>query len=94
MEQNKVAADESGRIRAAVRGYLLENHLFTSDQRQLADDASLLEKGIIDSTGILEIILFLETSFGITVQDSELLPENFDSVNNIVRFIQRRANPQ
>ena len=94
MEQKKIVPDEFSRIQEAVRGYLLENHLFTSDQSQLGNDASLLEKGIIDSTGILEIILFLETEFGVSVQDSELLPENFDSVNNIVRFVQRRTASQ
>jgi acyl carrier protein len=85
---------EAAQVESEVRSYLLENHLFTSDDAQLSNDASLLEKGIIDSTGILEIIMFLETKFGVTVKDSEMLPENFDSVNNIVRFIQRPKTSQ
>jgi acyl carrier protein len=72
-----------------VRGYILENLLFSSDAAELPNDASLLERGVIDSTGVLEIILFLEGEFGIQVKASEMLPENFDSVNNMVRFVCR-----
>jgi len=72
-----------------VRGYILENLLFTSDGSGLANDASLLDMGIIDSTGVLELVTFLEESFGVKIQDSEMLPENFDTVNNIVRFVER-----
>ena len=78
-----------GQVRARIRGYILENLLFTDDPSQLPDDASLLDRGIIDSTGVLEIVLFLESEFGVKVQDSQMLPENFDSVNNIVNFVQR-----
>jgi acyl carrier protein len=85
---------DTAHVESEVRGYLLENHLFTSDGAQLPNDASLLEKGIIDSTGILEVIMFLESKFGVTVKDSEMLPENFDSVNNIVRFVQRLKTTQ
>ena len=84
----------TAQVETDIRGYLLENHLFTSDAAQLSNDDSLLEKGIIDSTGILEVIMFLETKFGVTVKDSEMLPENFDSVNNIVRFVQRLKTAQ
>lgn len=83
---------ETEQVELEVRNYLLENHLFTDDQAQLANDASLLEKGIIDSTGILEVIMFLESKFAVSVKDSEMLPENFDSVNNIVRFIHRQQS--
>jgi acyl carrier protein len=76
-------------IETKVRDYILENLLFTSDAAELPNDASLLERGVIDSTGVLEIILFLEGEFGIQVKASEMLPENFDSVNNMVRFVSR-----
>ena len=76
-------------IQAQVRGYILENLLFSSDATELPNDASLLDRGIIDSTGVLEIVLFLEGEFGIQIKASEMLPENFDSVDNIVRFVQR-----
>ena len=85
---------ETSAVEAKVRGYILENLLFTSDGSQLANDASLLDRGIIDSTGVLEIVLFLESEFGVKVKDSEMLPENFDSVNNIVRFVQRIKSAQ
>lgn len=76
-------------IQAQVRGYILENLLFSSDAAELPNDASLLDRGIIDSTGVLEIVLFLEGEFDIQIKASEMLPENFDSVDNIVRFVQR-----
>lgn len=72
-----------------IRAYIAENFLF-GEAGTLGNEDSFLDKGIIDSTGILEIILFLEEQFGIKVADSEMLPENLDSVANIVRFIERR----
>lgn len=78
-----------GPVRDKVRSYILANLMFTDDASQLPDDVSLLDRGIIDSTGVLEIVLFLESEFGVKVQDSQMLPENFDSVNNIVNFVQR-----
>jgi acyl carrier protein len=85
---------EASAVEAKVRGYILENLLFTSDGSQLPNDASLLDRGIIDSTGVLEIVLFLESEFGVKVEDSQMLPENFDSVNNIVNFVQRLKSGQ
>jgi acyl carrier protein len=82
-------SDDAAAIEIQVRGYILENLLFSSDAAELPNDASLLERGVIDSTGVLEIILFLEGEFGIQVKASEMLPENFDSVNNMVRFVCR-----
>lgn len=70
-----------------VRDYVLENYLFTDDQSKLANGDSFLEKGIIDSTGVLEVIAFLEQEFGFRIEDDEMVPENLDSVNNIVAFI-------
>ena len=74
-------------IEAKVRDYILENYLFTDDQSQLNSSDSFLDKGIIDSTGILEVIMFLDEEFGVTVEDDEMVPENLDSVNNLVKFI-------
>lgn len=76
-------------IQAAIRAYVLENLMFSSDASALVNDASLLDQGVIDSTGVLEVALFLETEFGIEVKASELLPDNFDSVDNMVRFVTR-----
>ncbi|HBC46061.1 MAG TPA: acyl carrier protein [candidate division Zixibacteria bacterium] len=57
---------------------------------ELADSDSLLNKGIIDSTGVLELVGFLEESFNIQVEDAELVPENLDSVNNLVNYIEKK----
>lgn len=74
-----------------IRNYILENYLFTDDQSALDNADSFLNKGILDSTGILEVIYFLEDDFGIKIEDEEMIPENLDSVNNIVAFLQRKA---
>lgn len=76
--------------RDTIRRYILENYLFTEDQGALADDASFLESGIIDSTGMMEVIFFLEENFSIRVEDEEMIPENLDSVNNLLRYIERK----
>lgn len=75
--------------RAKIRGYILENIMFSSNDGDLGDTASLLDRGIIDSTGVLEIVLFLEEQFQVKVKDSDLLPSNFDTVDNIVGFVSR-----
>ena len=80
---------EATSVKARVRAYILENLLFSSDPNELPDDASLLDRGIIDSTGVLEVVLFMEESFGLRVKASEMLPQNFDSVNAIVAFVER-----
>jgi acyl carrier protein len=64
--------------------------MFTDDGAALASSDSLLGKGIIDSTGILEVIHFLDDEFAIKVADEEMVPENLDSVNNIVAFVARK----
>ncbi len=79
-------------VESKVRAYIAENFLFASDTVDLPNDASFLDMGIIDSTGILEIIFFIEEEFGIKVQDHEMLPENLDSVNNITRFVEARQH--
>lgn len=76
---------------ARIREFILSNYLFTSDPSALANDDSFLKKGIIDSTGILEVIQFLSDEFGIDIKDSEMVPENLDSVNNLVAFVGRKS---
>ncbi|WP_456406404.1 acyl carrier protein [Thiolapillus sp.] len=73
-----------------IRGFILENYLFTDDQSELNNDDSFLDQGILDSTGILEIIFFIEDEFGIKIKDDEMVPDNLDSVNKIVAFIGRK----
>lgn len=74
-------------VEQQVREYILENYLFTDDPNALANGDSFLENGVLDSTGILEIIYFIEENFDIKVEDDEMIPENLDSVNNIVSYI-------
>ena len=73
-----------------IRDYILENYLFTDDQSALVNSDSFLEKGILDSTGILEVIYFIEEEFGVKVEDDEMVPENLDSVDNIVAYVGRK----
>lgn len=79
-------------VEAKIRNYVLENYLFTDDQSELKNDDSFLEKGIVDSTGIMEIIFFITEEFEIEVEDEEMIPENLDSVNNIVAFVGRKRS--
>jgi len=74
-----------------IRQYVLENFLFTEDKSALQNDASFLEEGIVDSTGVLELVMFVEETFGITVEDEEVLPENFDSVERLAGYIRRKG---
>lgn len=72
-----------------VRAFVTAN-FYVSDPSALSDAASLLDQGIIDSTGVLEIIGFLEDTFRITVEDSEMIPDNLDSIDRISAFVSRK----
>jgi acyl carrier protein len=75
-----------------VRALIIENFLFGEDDGKLSDDDSFLEKGIIDSTGILELVALLEGKYGIKISNNELEPENLDSINKLVRFLGRKTD--
>ncbi|MDO9270833.1 MAG: acyl carrier protein [Methylobacter sp.] len=77
-------------MKKIIRQYIMENLLFTEDESVLQDSDSFLDGGIIDSTGVMEIILFTEETFGIKINDSEMLPANLDSVDKLAAFIQRK----
>ncbi len=72
-----------------IREFIVENFLFGNDDG-LQDGTSFLEEGIIDSTGVLELVNYLEDEFDITIEDEDLIPENLDSLNNIEGYIQRK----
>jgi len=78
-------------VEEKVRGYILDNFLFTDDQSELSSEDSFMEKGIIDSSGILEVIFFLGEEFKVQVEDDEMVPENLDSVNNLVAFVEKKT---
>lgn len=76
-------------IKEKVRQFIISN-FYVADPAALKDEASLLDAGIVDSTGVLEVITFIEGEFGITVDDAEMVPENLDAVNHIVAFVQKK----
>ena len=73
-------------IKEQIRTFLTAN-FYVSDPTALEDEASLLDRGIIDSTGVLEVIFFIEETFGLKVEDNEMLPENLDSIERIAKFV-------
>ncbi len=77
-------------LHEAIRDYILETFLFTADPAALRFDESLTRRGIADSTGMLDIVLFVEERFGVQVGDADVLPENFDSINAIAIFVAAR----
>ena len=76
--------------KSKIRDFIIENFLF-GEANGLQDGTSFLEEGIIDSTGVLELVTFLEEDFGIQVADEELIPENLDSINNVAAYLERKA---
>lgn len=74
-------------VRQQLRHFILENYMFTDDQSALGDDDSFLDGGILDSMGILELIEYLDESLGIKVEGDELVPDNLDSINILLKFI-------
>ena len=78
-------------VKQKVRAFIFENFLFDADEGDLQNDSSFLDQGIIDSTGVLELVEWLEDDFGFSVDDEELIPENLDSVNKLADFIARKS---
>jgi acyl carrier protein len=73
-----------------IRNFIVENFLFGDDSQPLPDDLSLIENDLVDSTGILELVSFVEERFGVKVEDADLVPANLDSIGRIVDFIGRK----
>ncbi len=74
--------------KATIRKFIVDNFLF-GETGDLKDNTSFLEEGIIDSTGVLELIDFLEETFQISIADDEIIPENLDSLDNLEKFLSR-----
>jgi acyl carrier protein len=77
-------------IREGLRRFVQESLLF-GQEIAFADEDSFLERGLIDSTGVLELVAFLEGRYQFHVEDDELVPENLDSIRNLVRFIETKT---
>ncbi|MHB1565352.1 MAG: acyl carrier protein [Acidiferrobacter sp.] len=78
-------------IKGQVRNYICENFLMGLQDSDLTDDASFLDLGIIDSTGVIELISYLEEVYGITVEDTEMIPDNLDSLSAIEQYVSRKT---
>ncbi len=78
-------------ISEKIRMYIAENILFSNNGYPYPDETSFLDEGIIDSMNVLELVAFVEENFGITVEDHEIVPDNFDSVSRIAAFVNTRA---
>lgn len=77
-------------LQQRVKQFILDN-FYLSDGASLGDDTSLIAEGLVDSTGMLEVIGFLETEYGITVRDDETTPENLETIGRIARFVERKT---
>jgi acyl carrier protein len=75
---------------AEIKAFIVSNFLFGQEGTGIADDQSFLESGVIDSTGLLELVSFVEQQYGISIGDRELVPENLDSLKNISQFVARK----
>jgi acyl carrier protein len=86
MQTTKTAAD----VEAAVRRFIADNYLFGAGPESIKDTDSFLAQGIINSMGVLELIAFLESTYGIKVGDDEVVPENLDSVKLVADYVRRK----
>lgn len=77
-------------IKNEVRTFIVENFLFGDDAYPLADALSLVESDLVDSTGVLELVTFIEEKYGFTLADAEIVPDNLDSIDRIATFVARK----
>lgn len=78
-------------LKSEIRQFIVDNFLYGRDDDTLGDEVSFLGKGIIDSTGILELVSFIEEKYSISIDDDELIPDNFDSLNKISTFVSKKT---
>ncbi len=81
---------EATEVRLQLRRYIAENLLFSDKEYPFEDDASFLKNGVVDSTGVMELVAYVEQKFGITVDPKEVVPNNFDSIKNLSAFIKQK----
>jgi acyl carrier protein len=81
---------KDAQIEAPLREFIATNLIYSKDGFTYADDASLLKEGIIDSLGVVELVTFLQTRFGLKVEQSDVRPENFDSVAKLAAFVRSK----
>ncbi len=76
-------------LKSEIRHFIVENFLYGQDD-DFSDEVSFLERGLIDSTGVLEVVSFIEDKYGISVDDDEMIPENLDTVNCLANFVVKK----
>jgi acyl carrier protein len=79
-------------INTIIHQYISQNLLYSEDGFHYSDDDSFLDEGIIDSLGVMELVVFVEQEFSIVVLDLEITPENFDSVNKLAEYINKKIH--
>lgn len=84
----------SDEIAREIRQFIVNNFMFGQESQPFAADQSFLQTGIIDSTGLLELVAFIEQRYEVSVADNELVPENLDSLTNVSRFVARKLAPE
>jgi acyl carrier protein len=77
-------------VKSEVRAYILDNFLMGGDRDQLRDEDSFLDQRILDSTGFIELVTYLEEHFKVRIEDEEMIPENLDSLNSIEAYLTRK----
>lgn len=80
-------------LKDELRQFVTDNFMYGKPYKGFADDDSFIERGIIDSTAVMELVAHLERRYRITLQDKDLIPDNLDSVNNLARFVKSRVQP-
>ena len=78
-------------IKKELREFIVEEFLFGDDSNPFEDDASFMKMGLIDSTGVLGMVSFIEENYGVEVADEEMIPVNLDSLNNLATYIQKKT---
>jgi acyl carrier protein len=78
-------------VQKVIINFINENFIMGRSEIKLTTDQSLLESGVIDSTGVLELVMYLEEKYTIKIEDEELIPENLDSIDNIVKFLKTKG---
>ena len=79
-------------LKSQIRAFITKN-FYVPDGATIADEESLLDQGVIDSTGVLEVISFLEDNFHLTIEDTEMVPDNLDSIDRLTAFVERKHGP-
>lgn len=74
-------------INVQIRDFIAQNLLFSDNGYQYGDDDSFLQEGIVDSVGVMDLVSFVEDNFNVEVDDQEIVPDNFDSVNKLAQYV-------